>query len=61
MAASINHKSQVAGKENRLDFISGKQFEPVSEKVPPVWYSLLKLSQIIHVEEATKSISFHPV
>lgn len=61
MAGSTNHKSQIGGKESLLNFISGKQLEPGSKKVPLVWYSLLKLSQIINVGEATKSISFHPV
>lgn len=61
MAGSTNHKSQIGGKESLSDCISSKQLEPVSKKVPLVWYSLLKLSQIINVEEATKSISFHPM
>lgn len=32
MAGSTNHKSQIGGKESLLDFISGKQLEPVSSK-----------------------------
>lgn len=33
MASSTNHKSQIGGKESFLDFISGKQLEPIP--LPP--------------------------
>lgn len=51
MTGSTNHKSQIGSKENLLNFISGQQLQPVSQKMPLLWHSILKLSQIININK----------